>query len=90
MEILDTKQKGKSVVCDDIYITYNIGYEAEDVLRDVHGFVFKGEKTIGFVSYDHIRSGSQFSLNPDNGLSASEKKLAFDTFTDDIEALIAD
>jgi len=90
MVILNTKQNGKSVVSNSIYITYSVSYESENELREIQGFVFKDDKNIGFVSYDYIRSSTSFTLNPENGLDATEKKQVFAAFVEDIDELNAD
>ena len=87
MVILDTQQKGKSVVDENIYISYNIRSNGEGERQEIHGVVFKDESSIGFVSYDYRRSGVQFSLNPENGLGNGETRQVFDVFMEDIEEL---
>ena len=88
MVILETNQNAKSVVDTNTYITYSVSREGEGEVRSIHGYIFKDEKSVGFLSYDNTRASVQFSLNPDNGLDFSGKKLVFDTFMSDIEELI--
>ena len=87
MEITSTNQKGKNVV-GDVSINYNIRKDGADDIQEIHGIIMMDDKSIGFASYDYVRSGFQFSLNPDNGLDATEKKALYDAFVDDVEQLI--
>ena len=90
MVITNTTQQGRSVINQNLYISYSIRRNGENEMRELHGVVYKDDNNVGFVSYDYIRSGSQFSLNPDNNLTIAEKKQLFDAFVDDIEQLASE
>ena len=89
MEITSTTKQGKSIVSDSLRIEYNV-MSVNNKMQDVSGSIFRENNLVGFVSYDCLRGGFQLSLNPENGLSAEERKKAYIAFTDDIEQLITD
>ena len=90
MEITSTTQKGKSVVVENAQISYNIKKNGESDIQEISGVVKKDDKAIGFVSFDCVRGGFQFTLTSDNGISGSGKKELYDAFVDDIEELTND
>jgi hypothetical protein len=89
MEIKSTTNQGESIVNENIHIAYNVVNE-KNKLQNINGVIHKNSKMVGFVSYDNTRSGLQFSLHNEHGLSIAEQKATFETFVGDVEQLITD
>jgi len=87
MEIISTEQKGKSA-SNSVIIAYTVRKDGENDFKEIHGTPSIDGKNIGFLSYDCLQKGFQFSLIAGNGLDWSEKKDLFDRFVDDVDDLM--
>lgn len=87
MVITNSNQQGKSVVNEDIYISYSIRFNGADEIRELSGNIIKNDVSVGFVSHDFSIGATRFMLNSDTEFAESEKKQLFGVFIDDIEQL---
>ena len=89
MVITEVLEKGKSIVDSTSHILYNIGKDGGGVVRELHGVIYSDNQSIGFVSYDYVRSGVQLTISSENSLSIADKKAIFNVFLDDVEQLLS-
>ena len=88
MVITNSTSQGKSVVSESVYINYSMRGDGNGVTQEIHGVIYKNEVSVGFLSYDYLRSGFQFTLNPENGFENAEKLQLLNVFLSDIEQVI--
>ena len=87
MEIMEVAKKGKSIISENLHLSYNINIDADGEVRDIHGAVVHNDTNVGFVSHNFARRTTNYNLNQDNGLEKEEIKSTFGVFMDDVEQL---